>query len=199
MDAEESLLLDQFQYAKHRGKSKQYINKLVKAGVLVMRGGKIDVRASDQVLDDKPLPEIEEPLSARAISSARTPEESLGGAPQRTTYAEARTIRTVFQAKLARLEFETKQGKLIASPVHQRQNRQRRVSLQPVVHEQKQELLVLPCPPNQHAHRFARFRIGVLYLRVRRKHSTASSYTRPRRNSARLTRKSAVAESGIAI
>jgi hypothetical protein len=125
MDATTPSLMDQVQYAKHRGKSKQYINKLVQAGVLVMRGSKIDVRASDQVLDDRPLPEIEEPPpirvapprmpeeSIRAVS-ARAPEESLGGQdPKRTTYAEARTIRTVFQAKLARLEFETKQGKLI--------------------------------------------------------------------------------------
>ena len=57
-------LMDQVQYARHRGKTKQYINKLVKAGALVMRGTKIDVRASDQVLDDKPLPEIEEPPAA---------------------------------------------------------------------------------------------------------------------------------------
>jgi hypothetical protein len=34
MDAEKPLLMDQVQYAKHRGKTKQYTNKLVKAGVL---------------------------------------------------------------------------------------------------------------------------------------------------------------------
>jgi len=113
MASEIPALMDQVQYAKHRGKSKQYINKLVKAGVLVMRGTKIDVRASDQVLDDKPLPEIDEPLPARPATGARGGDDSIGGAQQRTTYAEARTIRTVFQAKLARLEFETKQGKLI--------------------------------------------------------------------------------------
>ena len=109
MDAETPALMDQVQYAKHRGKTKQYINKLVKAGVLVMRGGKIDVRASDQVLDDKPLPAIDEPPAARTMATVRTPEDG----PQKTTYAEARTIRTVFQAKLARLDFETRQGKLI--------------------------------------------------------------------------------------
>jgi hypothetical protein len=35
MDAGKPLLMDQVQFAKHRGKTKQYINKLVKAGVLV--------------------------------------------------------------------------------------------------------------------------------------------------------------------
>jgi hypothetical protein len=109
--------MDQVQYAKHRGKTKQYINQLVHAGVLVMRGKKIEVAASDQVLDDRQLPEIEEPPAAWVVTSARTDD----GAPQRTSYAEARTIRTVFQAKLARLDFETKQGKLIeADGVRQR-------------------------------------------------------------------------------
>jgi hypothetical protein len=108
MDAEKTLLMDQVQYARHRGTSKQYINKLKHVGILVMRAGKIDVRASDQVLDDRPLPEIPDP----------TPGD---GAPQRTTYSEARTIRTIFQAKLARLDFETKEGKLIdAEDVRQR-------------------------------------------------------------------------------
>jgi hypothetical protein len=85
----------------------------VKAGVLIMRGGKIDARASDQVLDDKPLPEIDEPPAASSMTTARTPEDG----QQRTTYAEARTIRTVFQAKLARLDFDTRQGKLIEAGV----------------------------------------------------------------------------------
>lgn len=103
--------MDQVRYAKHRGVSKQYINQLVKAGVLVMRGTKIDVRASDKVLDDRPLPEIEEPQPIRAAPLRPAPDAPPG--QQRTSYAEARTIKMVFDAKLARLQFETKQGKLI--------------------------------------------------------------------------------------
>jgi hypothetical protein len=37
----------QAEHARYRRKSRQYISQLAKAGVLVMRGGKIDVRASD--------------------------------------------------------------------------------------------------------------------------------------------------------
>jgi hypothetical protein len=54
-------VMTQAEYARHRGKSRQYISQLAKAGVLVMRGGKVDVRASDTVLDDKPVDEVAEP------------------------------------------------------------------------------------------------------------------------------------------
>jgi hypothetical protein len=45
-------LVSQAEYARHRGKSRQTINRLAEAGVLVMRGGKVDGAASDAVLDD---------------------------------------------------------------------------------------------------------------------------------------------------
>ena len=48
------ILMTQAQYAKHRSTSPQYIHKLAKAGVMVMRGRLVDVVASDTVLDDKP-------------------------------------------------------------------------------------------------------------------------------------------------
>ena len=57
-------LMSQSEYARHRGKSKQYISKLAKAGILVMRGGKVDVRARDTVLDDRPVNEGNEPPAA---------------------------------------------------------------------------------------------------------------------------------------
>jgi hypothetical protein len=93
-------LLSQAEYARHRGKSRQYISRLAKAGVLMMRGGKVDVAASDAVLDDQP----EETVTA--VSSPET------GQPA-TSYAQAKLADMVFRAKLRRLEFETRQGKLI--------------------------------------------------------------------------------------
>ena len=99
------------EYARYRGVSQPYISKLARNGVLVMRGDKIDVMATDKVLDDKPMPEIDEPQPIRTA-----PPRAGGEAPagqNRTSYAEARTIKMVFDAKLARLQFETKQGKLI--------------------------------------------------------------------------------------
>ncbi len=85
--------MTQSQYARHRRKSPQYIGKLAKAGILVMRGRLVDAAASDAVLDDKP-----------------------GDAPsgrQPTTFAQARLAREVFSAKLKKLEYETRVGKLV--------------------------------------------------------------------------------------
>ena len=98
------------EYARYRGVSQPNVSKLARNGVLVMRGDKIDVVATDKVLDDKPVEELEEPQPIRTAPRAG------GDAPpaqNRTSYAEARTIKMVFDAKLARLQFETKQGKLI--------------------------------------------------------------------------------------
>ncbi len=87
--------MTQAQYARHRNQSPQYIGKLAKVGILVMRGRMVDAAASDAVLDDKP--------------SERTAPD---GQP-RTNYAQAKLADMVFRAKLRRLEFDTRQGKLI--------------------------------------------------------------------------------------
>ncbi len=93
-------LLSQADYARHRGKSRQYISRLARAGVLVMRGGKVDVAASDAVLDDRP-----EPVSERVAAA--------GVASPGTTFAQARTADMVFRAKLRKLEHDVRAGKLI--------------------------------------------------------------------------------------
>ena len=63
---------------------------------LVIRGRMVDAVASDAVLDDKP-PERSAP----------------DGQQPPTSYAQAKLADMVFRAKLRRLEFETRQGKLI--------------------------------------------------------------------------------------
>jgi phage terminase Nu1 subunit (DNA packaging protein) len=85
--------MTQAQYAAHRSVSRQYISNLAKRGVLVMRSRLVDVQASDAVLDDKP--------ETAAINQ------------QPSSYAQARLAREVFSAKLKKLEYETKSGKLI--------------------------------------------------------------------------------------
>ena len=63
--SENQVLMTQAQYARHRNKSPQYIGKLAKAGVLVMRGRLVDAAASDAGLDDrlaeKPAPDGQQP------------------------------------------------------------------------------------------------------------------------------------------
>ena len=95
-------LMTQAEYARHRGKSRQYISRLAKAGVLVLRGGKVDVAASDAVLEDRP-----EPVSERVVAG---PTEAT---PQGTTFAQARTADMVFRAKLRKLEHDVRVGKLV--------------------------------------------------------------------------------------
>lgn len=95
-------LMTQAEYARHRAKSRQYISRLAKAGVLVMRGGKVDVAASDAVLDDRP-----EPVSERV---AAAPTET---APTGTTFAQARTADMVFKARLRKMEYDQRMGKLM--------------------------------------------------------------------------------------
>jgi hypothetical protein len=94
--------MSQAEYARHRGKSRQYISRLVKAGVLVMRGGKVDAAASDAVLDDRP-----EPVSERVVAAAAE------GAPSGTTFAQAKTADMVFKARLRKIEYDQKMGRLM--------------------------------------------------------------------------------------
>ena len=94
--------MSQAEYARHRAKSRQYISRLAKAGVLVMRGGKVDVAASDAVLDDRP-----EKVSEAATSA------TVEAAPQTTSYAQAKLADMVFRARLRKLEYETRSGRLI--------------------------------------------------------------------------------------
>ncbi|MGD1074345.1 MAG: hypothetical protein ABSB15_29930 [Bryobacteraceae bacterium] len=106
-------LMTKTEYAKYRGVSKPCITKLAKNGVLVLRGGKVDVHASDTVLDDRPVDDVDPP-PAHAFSVGPPPRpvaESLGQAG--ASFGQARTVEMVFRAKLRRLEFETKQGRLI--------------------------------------------------------------------------------------
>ncbi len=85
--------MTQAQYAAHRSVSRQYISNLARRGVLVMRGRLVDVQASDAVLDDKP--------------------ETATINQQPTSYAQDRLAREIFSAKLKKLEYEMKSGKLI--------------------------------------------------------------------------------------
>ena len=96
-------LMSQAEYARHRGKSRQYISRLAKAGVLVMRGGKVDAAASDAVLDDRP-----EPVSERVVMAPA--EAASTGA---TTFAQAKTADMVFKARLRKMEYDQRMGKLM--------------------------------------------------------------------------------------
>ena len=102
-------LMTQAEYARHRAKSRQYISRLAKAGVLVMRGGKVDVAASDAVLDDRPEP-VSERVAAAPVDTT----------PTGTTFAQARTADMVFKARLRKMEYDQRMGKLMETDLFRR-------------------------------------------------------------------------------
>jgi hypothetical protein len=106
-------LMTKSEYAKHRGVSKPYITKLAKNGVLVLRGGKVDVAATDTVLDDKPVDDVDAPPPMQQPVGVPPTRPADGLGQGGASFGQARTIEMVFRAKLRRLEYETKQGQLI--------------------------------------------------------------------------------------
>ncbi len=92
------VLMTQADYARHRKVTRQHISKLVKGGVLVLRGRQIEVAASDAILDDR----------AEVSPTAELPDAATGA-----KLADARLQREIYAGKLRRLEFEAKSGTLI--------------------------------------------------------------------------------------
>ena len=83
------------QYSRHRCVSRQYVARLIKSGVLPLRGNLIDVVGADRFLDDRP-----------GTASAADGQTA-------ASYGQARTIEMVFRAKLARLDYNQKTGMLM--------------------------------------------------------------------------------------
>ena len=102
-------VMSQAEYARHRGTSRQYIGKLGKEGVLVMRNGKVDVAATDAVLDDRPV--SVEPGNTVHDAPSRGVLDHSGQQP--TSLAQARVAEMIYRAKLRRLDFEERSGRLL--------------------------------------------------------------------------------------
>jgi hypothetical protein len=109
-------LATQAEYARHRGVNRSHICRLAQRGILVLVGQLVDVAASDAVLDDRPT--YDDP--APAAPQPRTTEPAGSQQPQSGTFAQARLVDMTYRAKLRRLEFDARQGKMIeASAVKQ--------------------------------------------------------------------------------
>jgi hypothetical protein len=108
-------LATQAEYARHRRVDRSYISRLAKRGILVLRGRLVDVAASDAVLDDKPV-DVEPPEPVNAVHSPQPrPQLESTGPLQPGSFSQAKTIEMVYKAKLRKLDFETRSGKLIPS------------------------------------------------------------------------------------
>jgi hypothetical protein len=80
-----------------------------------MHGSRVDVAASDAVLDDRPAVDSVQ-TSPPPVEPVSRPSE---GGP---SYAQARVVDMTFRAKLRRLEFEKAQGKLVDADANRKQN-----------------------------------------------------------------------------
>lgn len=102
-------LMAQAEYARHRKVNRSHVSRLAKRGILILRGKLVDVAASDAVLDDRPV--AVEPNETGPSAQPQTATETPGQQP--TSYAQARLADMVYRAKLRRLDYETRSGKLI--------------------------------------------------------------------------------------
>jgi transcriptional regulator with XRE-family HTH domain len=103
-------LVTQSELARRLGVSRQYVYKLVKQGKIQRVDGKIDFAAASEALKG-----LADPARPRK-STASAPEPPAAPSPESSrapTFAEAKTMKEVFNAKLARLRFEEESGKLI--------------------------------------------------------------------------------------
>lgn len=120
-------LMNQSEYARHRGVSHTAVQKAIKSGRIsaAIKGKKIDQVLADRLWVDntdqaKPLNSItgnpkhrrdpNTPKGPIGSSGGDSAGESVGGGP---SYVQARAISAAYDAKLKKLDFETKAGKLI--------------------------------------------------------------------------------------
>ncbi|MET4695015.1 hypothetical protein [Endozoicomonas lisbonensis] len=102
-------LLSQSEFAKRQGWSRQYVGKLVRSGKITLINGKIDSERALAAIKAQSEPSTElrtRPRSEAVLPSAPTDSR------QAVDFVTARTMREAFRAKMARMEYEEKAGKL---------------------------------------------------------------------------------------
>ena len=102
-------LLSQSEFARNQGWSRQYVAKLVKSGKIKLNNGKIDSDAALTAIDaqSEPSTVLRSKPSGQTVIPA-TPTDSR----QAVDFVTARTMREAFKAKMAKMEYEEKAGKL---------------------------------------------------------------------------------------
>ena len=102
----------QAEFARQNGWSRQYVSKLVQQGRIEVKGGRIDPVAAKKAIEE--LAEPSTVLRKKADSQGETTGHSSYPMDSRKAvdFASARTMREAFRAKMAKLEYEEKAGKL---------------------------------------------------------------------------------------
>jgi len=98
-------LISQREYARRKGWSSPYVNKLVQQGKIPTVGGKIDPRKADAALKVNRGGKIDNPPS-------QVPAQPAG---QISPFVQARTVHETYRAKSAKLEYEQLNRKLVDS------------------------------------------------------------------------------------
>lgn len=110
-------LMTQTQFAGHLGMAKSYVTKLKQEGRLVMVEGKVDVEASMARIEATRDPNRDDVVSRhqQAREAKEAPQRADSGASDgiAANFATARAIKMSFDAKTAKLEYETASGKLV--------------------------------------------------------------------------------------
>ncbi|WP_263080077.1 hypothetical protein [Endozoicomonas sp. Mp262] len=102
----------QAEFARQNGWSRQYVNKLVKQGRIKVKGGRIDPVAAKKAIEELAEPSTVLPESptpkGQLVPSSSYPVDNR----KTVDFASARTMREAFRAKMAKMEYEEKAGKL---------------------------------------------------------------------------------------
>jgi len=105
-------LVTQAELARRLDVSRQYVNRLVRMGKLELEGKKLDVAKSIAVME-----QLRDPARKRKSDDQADPDQA---APQsgpeakrQPTFAEAKTMKEVYLARMARLKYEEEAGKLV--------------------------------------------------------------------------------------
>lgn len=103
-------LITQAEFSRQIGVSKPYIHKLVKKGIIRLRDGKVDTEQAQAAMkaNADPANVLREDSPPEVIPAAGSAGSAGGG----VDFITARTMREAFRAKLAKLEYEEKSGKL---------------------------------------------------------------------------------------
>ena len=119
------------QYAKHRGVSHSSVNAAVRTGRIPTENGKIDARVADRAWAENT--DQSKPRNSVTGSAARSPTQATNvpngkagafapdkpiaqsGAAAASSYSTSRAVRESYLARLAKLEFEEKSGRLVSA------------------------------------------------------------------------------------
>ena len=106
--------ITQAEFARRNGWSKQYVAKLVKQGRITLEGGKIDPVAAKRAIDQlaEPSTVLRHSEGQRSTTTAVQPSPPTDNR-KAVDYAAARTMREAYRAKMARLDYEEREGKLV--------------------------------------------------------------------------------------